>query len=74
MRCPKRGEVFKLEMADTEYMSLMDKAGDMVRCISGETKKQTSVGSRHVAHIFTAEQSQKKMLSFFEAPKMKEEA
>lgn len=66
MRCPKRGEVFQVEMCDDEYMSVVDKAGDMVRCISKKTKKQTSRSKASVSHIYTIEESASKLLDFYE--------
>jgi len=65
MRCPKRGEVFLRDMDDTKYMSVVDKAGELVRCISSKSKKQTSVSKGAVCHIFTPEESQAMMKEFF---------
>ena len=65
MRCPKRGEVFQIEMCDDEFMSIVDKAGDMVRCISKATKKQTTRSRGSVCHIFTVAESGKKLKDFY---------
>jgi hypothetical protein len=66
MRCPRRGEVFMIEMDTNKYMSLMDKGGDIVRCLSDETKKQTTRSKKHITQIFTGEESQVLLPTFFE--------
>jgi len=65
MRCPKRGEAF-IGQHDKKYMSVVDKSGDVVRCISQDTKKQTSVTRAMITHIFTPEESAKMLKTFFE--------
>ena len=65
MRCPKRGEAFKCEMDDTIYLSVVDKAGEVVRCISNQSKKQTAVGRGSICHIYTPEETQAMLKGFF---------
>lgn len=65
MRCPRRGEVFSVEKTGEKYMSLMDKLGDNVRCISQKSKKQTIIGKKTIDHIFSREESAQMLRSFF---------
>ncbi len=66
MRSPKRGEVFRTSLNDSVYMSLMDKGADMIRCLSQETKRQTSISKKSIEHVFSAEESASMMRTFFE--------
>jgi hypothetical protein len=52
-------------MSDAKYMSVADKAGALVRCISSKTKKQTSMSKKSIVHVFTPEESGAMMKEFF---------
>ena len=66
MSAPPKGIVFEASMKDGFFMSLADKAGNAItRCISSESKMQTTVPTASIKKRYTPRESQTMIRKFY---------